>query len=83
MKATTRNLALILGALILVILLSPVVMGALMGPGMMSGMMGGSGMSGWTWGLLLALDSLRMVATVAALVVGAVLIARTLTQRPS
>jgi uncharacterized membrane protein len=110
MKPTNRNLALVLGLLLLVIVLSPFVIGMLMGNMMASGMMGsgmmgnmmgsdmmgnmtgsdmmgnmmGSGqMSGWTWGAMLALNSLRMIAILAALIVGGLLLLRSLTDRSS
>lgn len=105
MKPTNRNLALVLGLLLLVIVLSPFVIGMLMGNMMASGMMGnmmGSGMTGnmtgsmmgsgmmgsgqiggWTWGLMLALSSLRTIAILAALIVGGVLLLRSLTDLSS
>lgn len=92
MKLTTRNLVLVLGLLLLVIVLLPIVIGMLMGnmmasgmmgsgmmgSGMMGGMMGSGQISGWSWGLMMALASLRTIAVLGALVIGGLLLVRAL-----
>lgn len=92
MKLTNRQLIFMLGLLILVIVVLPIVIGMLMGNMLASGMMG-SGMmgnmagnmmssgqiSGGSWGVMLALGSLRMIAILAALIVGGLLLVRSLT----
>lgn len=83
MKRSIRSLFIILCVLLLVIVISPVVMANIMGPGMMNGMMGGmmggaAQLSGWSWGLMIALATLRVIAVVGALVVGTLLLVRTL-----
>ena len=92
MKLTNRQLFFILGLLLLVIVVLPIVIGMLMGNILASGMMGsgmmgnmtgnmiGSGqMSGGSWGVMLALSSLRLIAILAALIVGGLLLVRALT----
>ena len=91
MKPTTRNLVLVLALLLLMIVLLPIVIGMLMGNMMASGMMGsgmmgnmmggmmGSGqISGWSWGLMMALASLRTIAVLGALIIGGLLLVRAL-----
>jgi putative membrane protein len=83
----TRNLAIILGVLVLIVLLGPLLGGGLlgwggmMGPGMM-GSPGGPGISGgWGWGrgLAMGLGWLAMLAFWGAVIVGIVLLVRALT----
>ncbi|HEY0601984.1 MAG TPA: SHOCT domain-containing protein [Herpetosiphonaceae bacterium] len=92
MKLTNRQLFFMLALLILVIVLLPIVIGMLVGNVLASGMMGnmmGSGMmgsgqiSGGSWGMMMALGSLRLIAILAALIIGGLLLVRSLTDLPS
>ncbi|HEY0736089.1 MAG TPA: SHOCT domain-containing protein [Herpetosiphonaceae bacterium] len=55
----------------------------MMGSGMPGNMMGSGQMSGGSWGVMLALSSLRMIAILAALIVGGLLLVRSLTDLSS
>lgn len=72
--------------LVLIVLLVPLLGGGMMGWGMMGpGMMGWPagpatpGVGGWAWGLAMALGGLAMLAFWGAVIVGIVLVVRTLT----
>lgn len=87
MKLTNRQLFFMLALLILAIVFLPIVIGMLMGnvlaSGLMgSGMMGAGQISGGSWGMMLALGSLRLIAILAALIIGGLLLVRSLTDRP-
>jgi len=84
MDTDDRGLKILLGALILIVLIGTMLAGTLMGPGMMGpGMMWGYGnpgtaatAGGWGWGLTMAFGMLMMLAFWAALIAGAILLAR-------
>lgn len=82
MERETRNLVIILGVLVLVVLLGPLLGGGMMGWGGMlgPGMMGGWGTAGggWGWGLAMGLGWLAMLAFWGAVIVGVVLLVRAL-----
>ena len=85
MDRSHRGLLIILAVLVLVVILGPL-MGGMMGwGGLGPGMMGGygprvmaPGMGGWPWGLAMGLGGLVMLAFWGALIVGVVLLVRSL-----
>ena len=73
MDSTARGLLIALVVLVLIALGFSVLMGGMMGPGMM----GPSGVrGGWGWGLGMGVGGLAMLAYLSALIVGVVLLAR-------
>ncbi len=82
MQTNNRGLVIALMALVLLVVLVPALGGGMMGWGSFGpGMMGGygaqsGGMGGWQWGLLMGLGGLAMLAFWAAVVVGIVLLVR-------
>ena len=78
MNTHHRQLWIILGVLVVVVLLGPFLLGGMMGPGMMWGY-GGPGVtfhgSGWLWGLGMGLGGLVMLAFWGALIAGGILLA--------
>ena len=92
MDRDNRGLWIVLGVLVLVVLLGPLLGGGMlgisgmMGPGMMGpGMMGPGAMpgqgvpgGGWGWGLAMGLGWLAMLAFWGAVIVGVILLVRTL-----
>ena len=89
MRDDNRTLLVILGVLVAALLIGPLLMGGMMGtgfagPGMMGwGYVGGAPgtTSGWVWGLGMALGGLLMLAFWGALIVGVVLLVRSVTRR--
>ena len=79
MNTHHRQLWIILGVLVVVVLLGPFLLGGMMGPGMMWGY-GGPGVtfhgSGWLWGLGMGLGGLVMLAFWGALIAGGILLVR-------
>ncbi len=83
MDSTARNLLVAFVVLIVVVLGFPALMGGMMGPGFMGWGQGpmGSGMMtgrGWMWGFGMGLGGLVMLAFWGALIVGFLLVMRTL-----
>ncbi len=79
MSNDNRGLLIVLGILVLVILLMPALGGGMMGPGGMWGFGGPgaqAGAGGWTWGLGMGLGALAMLAFWGAVLVGMVLLVR-------
>jgi len=89
MRDDNRTLLVILGVLVAALLIGPLLMGGMMGtgfagPGMMGwGYVGGAPgtTSGWVWGLGMALGGLLMLAFWGALIVGVILLVRSVTSR--
>ena len=82
MREGTRGLWVLLGVLVLVTLLAPMLGGGMGMMGRGPGMMWGSGYSnGPGWGLWMMLGWLSMVAFLGAVILGVVLLARSLTGR--
>ena len=87
MDRNNRTVWIVLGVLVLVVLLGPLLgggmlgMSGMMGPGMMGpGAMPGQGMpgGGWGWGQAMGLGWLAMLAFWGAVIVGIILLVRTL-----
>ena len=81
MNSTTRGLVVALVVLVVAGLTFSMLMGGMMGPGMIGPpMIGPAGgvRWGWTWGLGMGVGGLAMLMFWGALIVGVVLIARTL-----
>ena len=79
MRTDSRGLLIVLGVLILIVLVGPLLGGGMMGSGMMWGPGGPGGLpagGGWTWGLVMALGGLSMLAFWGVLIVGIVLLVR-------
>ena len=84
MNTQNRNLFIGLGVLLVILLLGPFLAGGMMGPGAFGpGMMGwgyaGTSGSGWLWGLGMGLGGLMMLAFWGVLILGVVLLVRSLT----
>jgi putative membrane protein len=84
MNTQNRNLFIGLGILIVILLLGPILAGGMMGPGAFGpGIMGWgyttANGSGWLWGLGMGLGGLMMLAFWGVLIVGVVLLVRSLT----
>ena len=84
MNTQNRNLFIGLGVLLVILLLGPMAVGGMMGPGAFGpGMMGwgyaGTSGSGWLWGLGMGLGGLMMLAFWGVLILGVVLLVRSLT----
>jgi putative membrane protein len=79
MSTDNRGLLIVLGVLILIVLVGPLLGGGMMGSGMMGVGRGLATGGGWTWGLLMALGGLSMLAFWGALIVGIVLLIRVVT----
>ena len=76
MNTESRGLLIVLGVLVLIVLVGPLLGGGMMGAGMMWGPGGQVAGGGWSWGLLMALGGLSMLAFWGALIVGIVLLIR-------
>ena len=76
MSTENRGLLIVLGVLVLIVLVGPFLGGGMMGAGMMWGPGGQVAGGGWSWGLLMALGGLSMLAFWGALIVGIVLLIR-------
>lgn len=76
MSTESRGLLIVLGVLILIVLVGPFLGGGMMGAGMMWSPGGQVAGGGWSWGLLMALGGLSMLAFWGALIVGIVLLIR-------
>jgi putative membrane protein len=80
MQNTIRTLVIALAVLVVALLAFSMLMGGMMGPGMMTFGTTGPGLMarGWTWGLGMGVGGLAMLAFWGALIVGVVLVARSL-----
>jgi putative membrane protein len=76
MSTGNRGLLIVLGVLVLIVLVGPFLGGGMMGTGMRWGPGGQVAGGGWSWGLLMALGGLSMLAFWGALIVGIVLLIR-------
>ncbi len=81
MNSNNRGLLVVLAGLVIIVVLMPVLGGGMMGPGGMWGFGGPGapvGTGGWTWGLGMGLGALAMLAFWGAIIVGVVLLVRSL-----
>ncbi|HYU21377.1 MAG TPA: SHOCT domain-containing protein [Chloroflexota bacterium] len=87
MRPDHRWLLIVLGVLIVLVLIGPMMAGTMMGPGIMMGpgMMWSpgpqgapSGVTGWSWGMGMAFGWLAMLAFWGTLIVGVILLMRSL-----
>jgi putative membrane protein len=80
MRQDNRGLWIVLGVLALLVLLGATSGGGMMGPGMMGWYGGQAGAygGGWRWGLGLGLGWLALLAFFGAVIVGIILLVRTL-----
>ena len=79
MREDNRILLVTLGVMVAALLIGPLLMGGMMGWGYVGGAPGTT--NGWVWGLGMALGGLLMLAFWGALIVGVILLVRSVTSR--
>ncbi len=90
MKQSTRIVWIIVSLLLLLMIIRPLFMSTMIGLGMMEpGMVWNYGsnptssLTGWTWGLMMLLGSVHMLASWVVLMIGIVVLVRTPRGKPS